>query len=139
MEKTPKVRRCESDGVVAIVAELDYQEWWAYHHPRSVLAGHGSADERRAMPRFTMFFTDNHLRREVLGSLVTGSRSDCEDLLRGCEVAYAYLFIPKFDDPRHGFIPISLEAASRLIGGSFIPGTIPRHENASEMTSAVSG
>lgn len=135
----PKIRRCESDGVVALVAEVDFQEWWVYHHPRSVLAGHGAADERRAMPRFTMFFTDNPLRREVLGPLVTGSMEDCAELMRGCVVEASYLFIPKFDDPRHGFVPVSLEAAFRLVKGSFVPGAIPRREGFPELSNAVPG
>lgn len=133
----PKIRRCECDGVVAIVAEIDFQEWWSYHHPRAVLVGKGSSDERRASPRFTMFFSDSSLRQELLGDLITGSRADCEELIRDCEVNPAYLFIPKFADPRHCFIPISLEAAANLIKKRFIPGTVPHCESIPEMTPAI--
>ena len=134
----PKIRQCESNGVVAIAAEIDFREWWLYEHPRSVLAGRGEADERRAMPRLTMFFTDNPSRQEALGELITGSMDDHAKLICGCEVEAAYLFIPKFDDPRHGFIPVSLEAAFRLVKGSFVPGKIPRRENVPETAMTAS-
>lgn len=123
--KKPKVFRCESNGVVAIVAEIDYREWWMFTHARAVIAGSGEPNERRARPHLTMFFTDNARRRDMLGSLITGSRNDCEKLIRECEVEDAYLFIPGISDPSHGFIPITLSAAHALIKDKFIPGAVP--------------
>lgn len=113
--KPPKLRRCESNGVVAIVTEYDYQMWWVYVHQRDKLLEPSREGERRASPQYCMFFTDNPLRRELLGSLVTGSLEDCRELIRNCEVRDAYLFIPLSRESHTWFRPVSLAKASAFI------------------------